>query len=176
MNILSFFNAEFLWPYITGEKDIPRNDDYLNYYRVARDFGKLCALTSLQKASSNPSCRPIDYEFVDIYNGITKAILATLEMGQEKRISMTNLKIIAQYIGPTLVHPQSYELGLNVVLKGDISEVYISNINFVKEENRKVIIGNFASCLKSFINTYGIDATKKLANVNNPNEVNYTRH
>jgi len=69
MNILNFFHAEFLWPYVTGEKDIPRNDSYTAYYRAARDFGKLSALTSLQKATSNPSCRPIDYDFIDIIMG-----------------------------------------------------------------------------------------------------------
>ena len=114
MNILNFYNAEFLWPYLTGEKDIPRNDDYTDYYRAARNFGKLCALTSLQKATSNPSHRPIDYEFVDIYTGIVKAILATIEMGQCERLSMRNLKIMAEYIGTTFTDQQSYEKGLDV--------------------------------------------------------------
>jgi len=51
MNILNFFHAEFLWPYVTGEKDIPRNDSYL------------------QKPTSNPSYRHIDYDFIDIIMG-----------------------------------------------------------------------------------------------------------
>lgn len=175
MNILEFYNAEFLWPYVTGEKDIPRNDNYTDYYRIARDFGKLCALTSLQKATSTPNHRPIDYEFIDIYNGITKAILATLEMGQSDHMSMTNLKIIAEYIGPTFTETQSYKQGLDVVLKGDISNVYVFDISIVNEEHRKKIIGYFASCLKNFIASYGISETKTITNVKNQSEVNYKR-
>lgn len=179
MNMLNFYNAETLWPYITGEKDIPRNDSYTDYYRIARDFGKLCALTSLQKATSNPSCRPLDYEFVDIYNGITKAILATLEMGQSEHISMTNLNIIAEYIGPTFTDQQTYKQGLDVVLKGDISNVYVGysiGESIVDEEHRKKIIGYFSRCLKGFIDLYGISETKKITNISSQIEVNYKRN
>ena len=176
MNILNFFNAEFLWPYVTGEKDIPRNDDYTAYYRIARNFGKLCALTSLQKATSTPACRPIDYDFVDIYNGITKAILATIEIGQKERMSMTNLKILAEYIGPMFSHQQVYEQGLNVVLKGNAHNVFVIDTSIIEEENRKKIIGAFAGCLKFFIDFYGINETKKITNVESQKEENYKRN
>lgn len=176
MKMLNFYNAEILWPYVTGEKDIPRNDNYTAYYRFARDFGKLCALTSLQKATSNPSCRPLDYEFVDIYNGITKAILATIEMGQIEHISMTNLNIIAEYIGPTFTDQQTYKQGLDVVLKGDISNVYVLDTSIVDDEHRKKIIGYFSACLKGFIDSYSISETKKITNVNSQEGINYKRN
>ena len=174
MNMLEFFNAETLWPYVTGEKDIPRNNQNdIVYYRSARDFGRLCAITSLQKGFTTQSNRPIDYEFVDIYNGITKAILATLEMGIP--MSMTKLRILAEYIGPKFVHQQDYNQGLDVVLKGDISNVYIEDENIVSEEHRKRIISMFGGCLKTFNSYYGLEETKKIINVSNQAEALYDK-
>lgn len=175
MDILNFYNAEFLWPYVTGEKDIPRNDCYTNYYRVARDFGRLCAITSLQKATSNPSKRPIDYEFVDIYNGITEAILTTLEMGQSD-LSMGKLNALARNVGPTHVDFQSYKKGLDVVLKGDINGVYIQDTSVVDEERRYRVIGSFGGCLKYFNDFYGINETRKITNVTGQSEISCKRH
>lgn len=166
--MLNFYNAESLWPYVTGEKDIPRNA-YTDYYRAARDFGRLCAIISLQKATSNPSSRPIDYEFVDIYNGITKAILATLEMGQND-LSMKNLRILSEYIGPTFTDQQSYEQGLDVVLNGNIDGVYVSDPSIIDEKNRYKIIGSFGGCLQNFINTYGISETRTITSVSSQSE------
>lgn len=169
MNLLDFYKAEVLWPYVTGEKDIPRKDGYTDYYRAARDFGRLCALTSLQKASSNPSHRDVDDEFVDIYNGITKAILSTIEMGQNEktekvRVSMSNLKKIAEYIGPSSTNIESYKQGLDVVLNGDISNVYVPDTRIVEEEKRKQVVGRFSKCLLDFCDHYGINATKEITN------------
>lgn len=169
MDLLDFYRAEVLWPYVTGEKDIPRKDDYTEYYRAARDFGRLCALTSLQKASSNPSHRDIDDEFVDIYNGITKAILVTIEMGQNEktekvRASMSNLKILADYIGPTSTDVQDYKQGLDVVLSGDIRNVYVADTRVVEEEYRKQVVGYFSKCLLVFCDQYGIDVTRGITN------------
>lgn len=165
MDLLKFYNAEFLWPYITGEKDIPRNDAYTDYYRSARDFGRLCATTSLEKASSNPSHRPIDYEFVDIYNGITKAILANLELGEiekGKPLSMKKLEILAEYMTPVFTDIQAYKRGLRVVLEGDITDVYTLNEEIVSEENRKRIIGLFGGSLVALTQYFGIDEVKKV--------------
>ena len=176
MNILEFFNAEVLWPYVTGEKDIPRdNVNNIPYYRSARDFGRLCAITSLQKATSDPSHRPIDYEFVDVYNGITKALLATLEMKQDGSVSMTNLRILAGYIGSTFTDQQSFERALDVVLKGDISEVYVPDVHIVDEDRRKRVIGTFGGCLKAFNNFYGTSETKKITKVNGQEEIGLER-
>lgn len=175
MDILNFYNAEILWPYVTGEKDIPKNDNYTYYYRSAIDFGELCAISSLKKATSNSSKRPIDYEFVDIYNGITKAILATLEMRQSELLSMKNLKILAEYIGPTFTDQQSYKQGLDVVLKGDISGVYVLDKSIVEQEHRKKVIDCFVEILQTFIDFYGISKTKKITNINSQSEVNYKR-
>ena len=169
MNLLDFYKAEVLWPYVTGEKDIPRKDGYTDYYRAARDFGRLCALTSLQKASSNPSHRDVDDEFVDIYNGITKAILATIEMGQNEktekvRVSMSNLKVLAEYIGTSSTNIESYKQGLDVVLNGDISNVYVPDTRIVEEEKRKQVVGRFSKCLLIFCDQYGINVTKEITN------------
>lgn len=169
MNLLDFYRAEVLWPYVTLEKDIPRNDDYTEYYRIARDFGRLCALTSLQKASSNPSHRDVDDEFVDIYNGITKAILATIEIGQRENaekvhVSMGNLRILAEYIGPTSTDIQSYKQGLDVVLSGDIGNVYVPDTSVVEEKYRMQVVSNFSKCLLRFCGHYGINTTKEITN------------
>lgn len=178
MDILDIYNAEILWSYVTGEKAIPRSgDDKVDsFYHSAVDFGTLCALTSLQKATSNPSHRPIDYEFVDIYNGITKALLATLEMGQKP--SMTNLGIIAEYIGPTFTDEYIYKRGLDVVLRGDISDVYVGftiGESIVEVESRRKIIGMFAGALSAFIKHYGISETRKITSVNSQSEEKYKR-
>lgn len=175
MDILNFYNAEVLWPYVTGEKDIPRNDRYTSYYRVARDFGRLCAITSLQKATSTPKNRPLDYEFVDIYNGITMAILRTLEMGQIN-LSMGNLGILAENIGPKNIDVQSYKKGLGVVLKGDINGVYVSDTRIVGEDYRYKVIGSFGGCLKTFNDFYGINETKKVINSTSQSEISSKRH
>lgn len=174
MNILDFFNAEYLWPYVYRGIDIPRND-YIDFYRAARDFGNLCALTSLQKATSNPKERPLDYEFVDIFTGITKAIIATIEMGQINRMSMTNLKVIAKYIGPSFIDRKRYETGLDVVLSGNIENVYVYDTHVVDEERRKRIIGAFAGSLKALIDCYGITEIKNITNVSYEKLDNYKR-
>lgn len=170
MNVLNFFKAENLWPYVTGEKDIPRNDGYTDYYRSARDFGRLCAITSLQKATSNPSHRPVDYEFVDIYNGVTKALLANIEIGQIDKserlhLSMKKLEVLSEYIGPTVTDMQSYKKGLQVVLSGNIENVYVSDMNTVNEEYRKRVIGNFGGCLLNFIKCYNINQVREIVNI-----------
>lgn len=167
MDILEFYHADTLWPYVIGEKDIARNDGYIEFYRAAREFGKLCALTSLQKASSNPYHREIDDEFVDIYNGITKAILASIEIGQKEQseklsISMSKLRILAEYMGPDTTHVDSYKQGLDVVLKGDIRNVYVPDTNVVEETYRMKVVSNFASGLLSICSHYGWDSTKKI--------------
>lgn len=169
MNLLDFYRAEILWPYVTGEKDIPRNDGYTGYYRAARNFGKLCALTSLQKATSDPSHREVDEEFVDIYNGITKAILTTIEIGQREKqgkvsISMDELKILAAQMAPTSTNIQSYRKGLDVVLSGNIENVYVPNTSVVEETKRKKVINDFSTCILSFCSQYGINETKKITN------------
>lgn len=175
MSMLDFYNAEILWPYITGEKDIPRNDDNIYFYRAARDFGRLCALTSLQKASSYLEHRPIDYEFVDIYNGIIKAFLATIEMGEIEYINLRHLHIIAKYIEPKFTEQQMYEKGLEVVLKGDFNNVYIgpSSENLINVENRKKIIGYFGGCLKSLVKNYGFDTIKIITNGDIQSAINH---
>ncbi len=90
-------------------------------------------------------------------------------MGQWEHISMTNLNIIAEYIAPTFTDQQTYKQGLDVGLKGDISNVYVGysiGESIVGVERRKKIIGYFSACLKGFIDFYGISETKKIANVN----------
>lgn len=182
MDLLDFYKAETLWSYVTGERDIPRNDGYTEYYRAARNFGRLCALTSLQKASSNPSHRDVDNEFIDIYNGITKAILATFEMNQNEKqaeklnIRMSNLRILAEYIGPTSTDIESYKQGLDVVLSGDISNVYVPDTRVVEEENRKQVIGSFSNCLLVFCDNYGIKAFKEIINSSSQYRNSNSRH
>ena len=175
MDILNFYNDEVLFPYVTGEKDIPRNDHYTNYYRVARDFGRLCAITSLQKATSTPKNRLIDYEFVDIYNGITMAILQTLEMGQTN-LSMESLGTLAENIGSKNVDFQSYKKGLDVVLKGDINGVYVCDTSIVDEEHRYKVIGSFGGCLEAFNKFYGINETRKIISATSQSEISSKRH
>lgn len=82
---------------------------------------------------------------------------------------MTNLNIIAEYIAPTFTDQQTYKQGLDVGLKGDISNVYVGysiGESIVGVERRKKIIGYFSACLKGFIDFYSISETKKIANVN----------
>ena len=102
-------------------------------------------------------------------------LLASIEMGQCEHISMKNLRIIAEYIGTTFTDPQSYKQGLDVVLKGDINNVYVVDISVVEEDYRKRIIGYFAGCLKNFAAFYGIDQTKKIINASSQKEVDYKR-
>ena len=111
----------------------------------------------------------------NIFTGITKAIIATIEMGQINRMSMTNLKVIAKYIGPSFIDRKRYETGLDVVLSGNIENVYVYDTHVVDEERRKRIIGAFAGSLKALIDCYGITEIKNITNVSYEKLDNYKR-
>lgn len=119
--------------------------------------------------------RPIDYEFVDIYNGIIKAFLATIEMGEIEYINLRHLHIIAKYIEPKFTEQQSYEKGLEVVLKGDFNNVYIgpSYENLINVEKRMKIISCFGGCLKSLVKNYGFDTIKIITNGDIQSAINH---
>ena len=154
-DVANFYNPEFLWSYLTGEKDIPHNDKYTLYFQTARNFGKLCANYSLATSQIGAS---VDSGYLDVYNGIVKTILMKLELG-ERNISLQKLKVFAKFIGPSRIDSESYQKLLNMVFDG----AYVGRVcneQILDDDIRKRIIGDFVRALNALQESLGIEVVK----------------
>ena len=84
IDLLSFLNPENLWNYALGYVKIPSDISNRELYKKGRDFAKICAIPILDKATSNPSHREIDDDYIEIYKFITDRVLSYLESTRDR--------------------------------------------------------------------------------------------
>ncbi len=162
ISILEFLNPEILWDYAFGYKKLPNtrsiNELSREFYVAARDFAILCSNSVSGKATSTPSKRELDYDYIKIYNAMGKAILKYLEMLRGRQSTAIKLSEVLNYAkqinqdDPELI--ENLDICFNPNSSKNFGQV---GVRVYDEEKTREIIKKYIVTLFKCIEIYGFD-------------------